>query len=358
MKLFSCQACGQILYFGNTRCERCERRLGFLPDDLTLAALEPAEGGWAPVTRPQSRYRFCANAEHDVCNWMLPSDSAETFCIACRHNRTIPDLGDPEQRLAWKKLEEAKHRLFYTLVRLHLPLDVGMSGSGERLVFDFLADPPAGPKVLTGHDNGVVVISVAEADDVEREARRKGMGEVYRTLLGHFRHEVGHYFWDLLVAGGARQEPFRALFGDEREDYAASLQRHYQNGAPAHWQDAFVSAYATTHPWEDFAETWAHYLHIVDTLETAYAFGLAITPRLDQRGDMRADVDFDAYENGSMQHIVDTWLPVSFAMNSLNEAMGQRDVYPFILTPKIVEKLSFINDLVRTPRVDGVRAVA
>ena len=353
MKLFSCQSCGQILYFANTVCERCHHRLGFLAEDVTLAALDADGEGWTQAARPGRRYKFCANAVHDVCNWLLPAESTNDLCAACRHNRTIPDIADPAHLIAWKKLEAAKHRLFYTLERLKLPLDIGMSGAGERLIFDFLADPPSGPKVLTGHDNGVIVISIAEADDAEREARRKAMGEVYRTLLGHFRHEVGHYFWDLLVAGEGRQAAFRALFGDERVDYAAALQTHYKNGPPAHWQDAFVSAYATTHPWEDFAETWAHYLHIVDTLETAYAFGLDVTPRLDERGDLHARVDFDAYTADSMQQIVDTWLPVSFAMNSINEAMGQRDLYPFILSSKIVEKLSFIHSLVHAPRPDA-----
>jgi hypothetical protein len=359
MKLFSCQSCGQVLYFGNTICERCGHRLGFLPDDLTLAALDADGDHWIAMERPGSRYKFCANAAHDVCNWLVPAGNSDAFCVACRHNRTIPDMANAEHMLAWKKLEEAKHRLFYTLERLHLPLDVGMAGPGERLVFDFLADPQSGPKILTGHDDGVIVISLAEADDAEREARRKAMGEVYRTLLGHFRHEVGHYFWDLLVAGEGRLDAFRALFGDERVDYAASLQKHYTDGPPASWQDAFVSAYATTHPWEDFAETWAHYLHIVDTLETAYAFGLDVTPRLDKRGDLHARANFDAYTENSLQRIVDTWLPVSFAVNSINEAMGQRDLYPFILSTKTVEKLSFIHDLVRAPRrIEGSQNVA
>jgi hypothetical protein len=91
-------------------------------------------------------------------------------------------------------------------------------------------------------------------------------------LLGHFRHEVGHYFWDRLVATDPHQlEEFRVLFGDDRQDYGEALKRHYDEGAPANWQDTYISMYATMHPWEDFAETWAHYLHIVDTLETAGA---------------------------------------------------------------------------------------
>ena len=177
--------------------------------------------------------------------------------------------------LPWRKLEAAKHRLFYTLLRLNLPIET-RNENPEGLAFDFLADQPAqsGPKVMTGHDNGLITIALAEADDAERERRRTAMGEPYRTLLGHFRHEVGHYYWDRLVRDEGRLDPCRAVFGDDSQDYEQALQRHYAEGAPANWQENFVSAYATTHPWEDFAETWAHYLHIVDTLEMAGAFGV------------------------------------------------------------------------------------
>jgi hypothetical protein len=215
-------------------------------------------------------------------------------------------------------------------------------------VFEFLADPPAQgtPKVMTGHDNGLITIALVEADDVEREKRRKAMGEPYRTLLGHFRHEIGHHYWDILVRDGGRLEACRAVFGDDSQEYGEALQRHYKEGPPTDWQQNFVSAYATTHPWEDFAETWAHYLHIIDTIEMARSFGVRVSPRLDDTGALHAEIDVNHYWVGDIQRIVDDWLPLTFPLNSINRCMGQPDLYPFILTPPGIAKLGFIHDLV------------
>jgi hypothetical protein len=356
MKLFECQHCGQVLYFENSRCERCRYRLGYIPEEGLLSALERTENGdWSPVGRPEHRYRFCTNAEHDVCNWLVPAGTAEPYCVACRHNATIPDLSDPRNLLSWRKIEAAKHRLFYTLLKLGLPLATHHEDPAHGLVFHFLADTPGenSPKVMTGHDNGAITVALAEADDVEREKRRNAMGEPYRTLLGHFRHEVGHHYWDLLVRDGGRVEDFRALFGDERSDYGEALKRHYAEAPPPDWQTKFVSTYASSHPWEDFAETWAHYLHIVDTLEMAAAFGLTVRARTSAGNDLTASFDIDPYEVGDIQSLVDAWLPLTFALNSLNQTMGQTDLYPFVLSPAVIGKLGFIQDLVRTgPRAE------
>ena len=197
--------------------------------------------------------------------------------------------------------------------------------------------------VLTGHDSGIITIALAEADDAEREARRTGMGEPYRTLLGHFRHEIGHHYWDLLVQGQPAQARFRALFGDETADYATALQAYYANGAPAGWPQTHISAYATAHPWEDFAETFAHYLHIVDTVEMAAAFGVRARPR---DANLAVHVDFDPYLEPDIQHIVDNWIPLASMLNNLNRAMGHPDAYPFVLTPQVIDKLGFVHDLV------------
>ena len=176
--------------------------------------------------------------------------------------------------------------------------------------------------------------------------RRTQMHEPYRSLLGHFRHEVGHYFWDVLVRDGGRLEDCRAVFGDDSQDYAAALQNHYQNGPPAGWQENYVSRYASTHPWEDWAETWAHYLHIVDTLEMASAFGITVQPRISRDETLKAVIDLDPYETAAMTDIIDAWLPLTFAMNSLNRAMGQPDLYPFVISPAVMTKLSFVHDVV------------
>ncbi len=348
MRLFQCQNCGQLLYFENVRCERCASRLGYLPPDVLLSALKPDGEAWRPFARNDVIYRFCANAQYDVCNWLVPAESSARYCTACRHNRTVPDLTVAANIPPWRKLELAKHQLFYTLLRLGLPLKNRLDDPEHGLVFDFLADTMWGPKVMTGHDNGVIVVALTEADDVERERRRVQMGEPYRTLLGHFRHEVGHHFWDILVRDAGRLEACRAVFGDDRQDYNTGLQRHYSQGTPPDWQEHFVSSYASCHPWEDFAETWAHYLHIIDALEMAGAFGMSVNPRVDTRHELAADIDFDPHEPGNFPRIVNAWLPLSFAMNSVNRCLGAPDLYPFILSPPAIEKLAFIHHTIHT----------
>jgi hypothetical protein len=349
MKLFRCQHCDQVLYFENVRCERCSYRLGYLPEPALLSALEPEGEAWRALGAPGKTYRFCANAEYGACNWLVPAESGDSFCLACRHNRTVPDLSASENLLPWIKIELAKHRLFYTLIRLRLPLVTRAEDPNEGLAFDFLGDPPegtVGPKVMTGHDNGVITIALAEADDLQREQRRAQMGEPYRTLLGHFRHESAHWYWDRLVRDGGKLDECRAVFGDDSQDYNQALQAHYANGAPADWQMNYVSAYATSHPWEDFAETWAHYLHIVDTLEMADAFGLRVRPKVDKERTLGAEINFDPYRAGEVTELTDAWLPLTFALNSLNRCMGESDVYPFILSPAVIGKLGFIHELV------------
>jgi hypothetical protein len=351
MKLYKCQICEQVLYFENMRCERCQHRLGYLPGRNILTAAEPEDEHWIAAAEPAARFRFCKNWEQGVCNWMVDAGDEEEFCLCCRHNRTIPDIAVPENRQRWQKIEEAKRRLFYTLIKLKLPCPTLKSGDPEPLVFDFLADVPgSGTKVLTGHDEGVITIALAEADDAERERRRASMREPYRTLLGHFRHEVGHYYWDKLVRDTGKLESFRALFGDDSEDYAAALQRHYEEGAPANWRENFVSAYATMHAWEDWAETWAHYLHIVDTLEMASAFGITIKPEVAEGPELAAEIDFDPHRVRRIQTLVDAWLPLTYAANSLNRSMGLPDLYPFVLSPRAIEKLGYVHRLVHAKR--------
>ncbi len=346
MKLYACQACGQLLFFENTRCERCGHQLGYLPERNVVSAVEADGAAFMPLAAQERRFRFCANAAQGACNWLVAVESEDEFCLACRHNNTIPDLNIAHNLPRWQTLEIAKHRMFYSLVRLGLPLRNREDDPEHGLEFDFRADESGAPRVLTGHDNGLITISLTETDPAEREKMRVAMGEQYRTLLGHFRHEVGHYFWDVLVRDGGKLEACRALFGDDSQDYNEALKRHYQQGAPADWQQGFISAYATSHPWEDFAETWAHYLHIVDTLETASAFGLQVRPKVPESEELRTTIDFDPYGAGAFEPLIDSWLPLTFAVNSLNRSMGQPDLYPFVLSPKVIEKLGFIHGLV------------
>lgn len=354
MRLFTCQYCSQLLYFENTSCTRCNHKLGYIAPDFELSALEPGadDHSWTALAQPGRPWRFCENATLEACNWILPDSSPDRYCAACRHNRTVPNLNDPEKMIAWRKMEVAKHRLFYQLMRLALPMPNRTDDPQGGLVFDFLADPP-GPKakkVLTGHDDGLITLALTEADDAERERRRALMHEPYRTLLGHFRHEVGHFYWDKLVRDRGLLEECRAIFGDDEADYNQALKVHYKDGAPKGWQANFVSTYATTHAWEDFAETWAHYLHIVDTLETAGAFGIEVHPSITNEPDLQAKPGIDPYQPGNFTRLIDTWLPLTFAMNSLNRSMGMPDLYPFILSAPVIHKLSFIHDLVHRAR--------
>jgi hypothetical protein len=361
MKIFQCQNCGQPLYFENTRCERCGLSLGYLPDRETISALKPDEAAsssgqavWRALA-DSSLYRYCANGAYGVCNWLIPAAVADTYCAACRHNRMVPDLSLAENVERWRALESAKHRLFYTLFQLKLPLET-QAESPSGLAFQFLADVSAtGSPVMTGHADGLITISLAEADDAERERRRHQMGEPYRTLLGHFRHEIGHYYWDRLIADTPHIDEFRRIFGDERRDYNEALQTYYANGAPADWSEHFISAYASSHPWEDFAETWAHDFHRIDTLEAAYVTGLAVNPKLPQSPG--ADFNFHPRDT-DMNRIVEAWMALTFAVNSLNRSMGLPDLYPFVLGPLAVAKLTFVQQRIRemSPPKPKVRA--
>ena len=358
MKLFQWQNCGQPLHFENTRCERCGLSLGYLPKRETISALEPhgsADGPQPQIWRALANvelYRHCANAAHDACNCFIPATASDGYCAACRHNRVIPDLSLPENLPRWRALEVAKHRLFYTLFQLRLPVET-QAENPAGLGFQFLADAgPAQSDVLTGHAGGVITINLAEADDAERERARNQMGEPYRTLLGHFRHEIAHYYWSRLIENSNRLQEFRDLFGDEQQDYAAALQKHYADGPPADWPSHFVTAYASAHPWEDFAETWAHYFHMVDTLETAHAFGLSVRPKVSRGSSFATKIDFDSH-HAEMDRIIEAWLPLTFAVNSINRSMGLPDLYPFVLAPTVIAKLTYVHDRVRAQRDRG-----
>ena len=348
MKLFACQNCGQVLHFENTVCVSCGLRLGYLPDQGTLSAVKADGANWTALACLRQLYRFCANWERSACNWLVAADAENPFCIACRHNRTIPDITQPANHARWQKIEDAKRRLFYSLIKFNLPAPTADSGDGEPLVFDFLADlPQAGARVLTGHDAGLITIALSEADDAERERMRTNLNEPYRTLLGHFRHEVGHYYWDRLIRDTGHVEDFRTVFGDERADYATALKHHYEHGPRQGWQESYISAYAASHPWEDWAESFAHYLHMVDTLEMATAFGLAVAPLPEAERRLTARFAGDPYEAPALAPLIEAWLPLSVAVNALNRAMGQPDLYPFVLSPAAIGKMEFVHDAVR-----------
>ena len=352
MRVFHCDHCRHLVFFENTRCVKCERALSYLPDLGAMGSLDPAgDGLWrSPLRLAAGRtYRLCGNyAEQDICNWAIPADDPNPLCRSCRLTRVIPDLNQDGARAAWYRLEAAKRRLIYSL--MHLGLAIVSRGDDPRrgLAFEFLADPGGGdaPPVLTGHSSGVITLSIAEVDDAERERRRLQMREPYRTVLGHFRHEIGHYYWAWLIESGPRLEPFRALFGDERADYASALRQHHDNGPPRDWQERHVTAYASVHPWEDWAETWAHYLHMTDTLEMAAACGVSLQPWLDGDPKIETAAIPGNPELASFEELMDAWLPVTYLLNNLNRGMGLPDAYPFVLSEPALAKLRFVHDTI------------
>lgn len=349
MDLFRCGQCGERLFFENSYCLSCNSEIGFDWRVRRLIALTDLENGvWQAVGDSSRLYRKCHNYEFEgVCNGLVEADSGDAFCIACQLNRTIPDLTVESNRFLWGKLEAAKRRLVYTLAQLSLPLTSKAKDRLNGLGFDFLADPDPdfgeGDRVLTGHKDGIITINLAEADDAVREQMRLNLREVYRTLLGHFRHEVGHYYWDRLVRYDPAIDSVRAVFGDERLNYSEALNFYYVNGAPSDWQLHFVSPYAASHPWEDWAETWAHYLHIIDTLDTAHAHGIQLQEK-------RRDVRVRNPVLLSMDDILIDWHALRIVLNSLNRSMGHADAYPFVISTAVATKLGFIHDWIRSRR--------
>lgn len=347
-KVWLCR-CGQSLFFRNSQCLACSAALGYQPEQSRLSSLQPGPevDTWLLDADPQAGlFRRCANLDTPAaCNWLLPAYGAGTLCVACRLNRTIPDLGVAENPERWRKVEIAKRRLVAQLVSLGLPLIAKSEDEEAGLAFDFLGVDRQGKAPMTGHANGLITLDIKEADDAYREQVRVQMHEPYRTLLGHFRHEVGHYYWDRLIANSHWLEPCRALFGDERTSYAEALDRHYQQGAPNDWSQAYVSAYATMHPWEDWAETWAHYLHMMDAVDTALGFGMSAREMDFDYQPFPLDTLYDPEHPGGPAFLsfVNAWIELAGMLNELSRSMGQPDFYPFILPPAVIAKLHFIH---------------
>ncbi|MBC8026262.1 MAG: putative zinc-binding metallopeptidase [Steroidobacteraceae bacterium] len=335
MKLFPCDNCHQTLYFENSRCVHCGVSVAYSLQESRLVQLfEPS--------------LLCRNGrDHDACNWMVTVNHDADLCVSCRLSEVIPDLSDLANDRAWRRIEAAKRRLLYTLFALQLPVVSRKERPDNGLSFHFLkgtADEP----VMTGHENGVITLNIDEADFAFRENMREKMGEGYRTVLGHLRHEIGHYYWDVMVRDAAPLRNFRALFGDESASYEDAVTRHYNEGPPANWNESFISAYATMHPWEDWAETWAHYLHMVDTLETAKSHGLSLRAPAAELGGEKIVLDDIAFFD--FESLTSGWNVVTLAMNSLNRSMGMEDAYPFVLSPTVLGKLRYVHELVQWER--------
>lgn len=357
-RIFRC-CCGRPVFFRNSQCLACGSALGYDPGRGDMLALGPAddEGVLQPLDPTRAggtaSYRRCANfAGPAGCNWLIGTHESAglRLCRACRLDRTIPDLSDPTNARWWRLAEMSKRRLVAVLIELGLPVRSRVSEDPEwGLAFDFLRSPSGGPKVITGHADGVVTLDIEEADPARRESIRELLQEPYRTVLGHLRHEVGHYYWYRLVEHSAWLEPFRRVFGDERASYVEALRRHYAQGPAADWQLHHVSAYASTHPWEDWAETWAHYLHMLDTLATAASVGVQTdTIEIEYEPFTETSLEDDSAAAGGAQFLafLNAWIALTGALNELSRSMGHPDYYPFVLSAEAVRKLHFIHRVI------------
>ncbi|MCB1390123.1 MAG: putative zinc-binding metallopeptidase [Rhodobacteraceae bacterium] len=320
MRRFQCPSCGHEVFFASTVCLSCGISLVYSPGK----GFQPSTGGAV----------HCANRAAIACNWAA---EVGELCLSCCHTTMVPDPSVDGNTERWSRIEAAKRPVIRALHHLRLPLADAQGRPAP--VFELKGDSadPAEPRVLTGHDNGTITLNIAEADDSERERMRKAMREPYRTLSGHLRHEVAHHYWDVLAAADpVRLDALRAAFGDDRRDYGAALQAHYRNGPPDDWAGRYISAYASSHPWEDFAETWAHVLHLLDGLETARAFGLVPADLPD---------DLPGLARLPMQRLAEVWIALSVALNAVNQAMGHETFYPFVLNPPVIDKMEAVRRL-------------
>ncbi|SEH82568.1 hypothetical protein SAMN04489835_4589 [Mycolicibacterium rutilum] len=336
MRDLLCPNCGQRLAFENSLCLSCGRPLGFSLDDMALLVIATGDEQDQAGFIDGDKYQLCANMHLAECNWLVEKEAVHKLCPACALTRTRPNDADTKALAAFAESEKAKRRLLAELHELKLPIIGRDEDPDYGLAFDLLSSEQE--KVFTGHENGVITLDLAEGDDVHREQLRKAMDEPYRTLLGHFRHEIGHYYYYRLVSVSEDYDnQFRELFGDPDADYQAALDRHYNDGPPPNWEQNFVSSYATMHPAEDWAETFAHYLHIRDTLDTAAAFGFAPAS---------ATIERKVLGPSGFDTIIEQWLPLSWALNMINRSMGKADLYPFVLPPPVLDKMRFIHTVV------------
>ncbi len=356
--------CGASVYFHNSKCLNCGRELGYDPDLAQVVALGMTDlpGQWTqagPSTAGRLYYR-CANFHTAAaCNWLRPANLVplggdDGLCLACSLNRTVLDVSTPHNQMLWGRIEAAKRRLVSQLLALDLPVRTlqrsPWQDSYTGMAFDLLLQEPDGKPVMTGHHAGVITLNAQEADDHYREQSRQAMQEPYRTLLGHMRHEVGHYYWNRLVMCTGWLEPFRAWFGDEQRDYTEALKLHYSVGPPPDWALRHVSAYASSHPWEDWAETWAHYLHMRDTMDTARSFGLNARDVEVDTLPFGQSALYNPHLPGAQDFLdfVNNWMRMTRVLNELSRSMGERDFYPFVLPHAAVAKLQIVHEVVTT----------
>ena len=333
MRIFRCERCDGIVPFTAQQCRDCAAPLGYSSEDRSIRVLvtTPDPATYRVGGHAQLMWR-CLNTAWG-CNWLVATTDGTGWCRSCALTRGRPDDARPQAIEAWMAAEAAKRRLVHQLDELALPVEIRSPTAPHGLVFDLVHLDDGG--VVTGHLDGVITLDLAEADDQHREVQRCQLGEPYRTVIGHLRHEIGHYYWGRLVGQTDHLGEFRRRFGDERADYAAALERHRSDGAATWDERRFVTPYAAAHPFEDWAETFAHYLHIVDALDTAIAHDLVVADRARSVRELVADHD--------MGELLEAWAPVNSAVNAIAETLGAPTVYPFEPVGEVVRKLEFVH---------------
>ena len=322
---FLCE-CGAPVSFDDEHCASCGSRIGFSPYEMKFRIISEDS---------VEQYPLCKNAtNYGVCNWIASPHAREGLCLGCQFNRFIPNLGKTENLARWKVLERAKKRLLFSLLRLGITIKPGHELRDTGLLFDFLEDqsyitPHELSSITTGYLNGVITINVLEAEPVSRVEQKVAANESYRTVLGHMRHESGHYLWSLLKNRSNLSEKFRNLFGEENANYSEALETFYQEGAQTNWPENFITHYASSHPLEDWAETWGHYLHITDGIETAKHFGLINEDPLTENFESK----------------IESWKDITIKLNEMNRSMGKEDLYPFTINDVTRQKLLFADEV-------------
>ncbi|KAA9111540.1 zinc-binding metallopeptidase family protein [Microbacterium rhizomatis] len=331
MKAYRCRVCGNPLFFENSVCVSCGTALGYSRAEGEIVPLD-ATGRY--VDTSGLVWHICRNLNLSGCTWLAPLEGGQ--CFSCDLTRTRPNDADLDGIENFPLAERAKRHLIAELDALGFPVMGRNPATGgdpvNGLAFDLLSS--TNEKVMIGHDDGIITINLAESDPAYRERVRGELDEPYRTMLGHFRHEIGHYYeWQLLEVAQRSDLLARAreLFGDERVSYQESLDRHYADGPPNGWARSYLTTYATMHPYEDFAETWAHYLHICDTVQTAAEYGLTAV----------AVGAFSRFRD----LVTGVWVPLSTALNMINRSMGKEDLYPFVIPVPVLDKLDFVASL-------------
>jgi hypothetical protein len=334
MRIFRCDHCAAIVPFAASECGRCGVALGYVPDDRRLRELSAVEStATFLVPGHEAAMWRCLNAAWG-CNWMLPAGGDSVWCRSCELTRGRPDVDRQDSIEAWMTAEAAKRRLVHELDALALPMEPRSDEAPDGLAFDLVHVP--GETGVTGHRDGIVTLDLAEADDRHREAVRRQFDEPFRTVIGHLRHEIGHHYWNRLVGQTDHLAHFRRLFGDERVDYGNALDAHYATLDGGWDEQRFVTSYAAAHPLEDWAESFAHYLHIVDATDTAAAHDLLPGTR----------VAFDLDEpcpSPEFAEILAMWQPIADAVNDIAASLGVPAVYPFAPTGIVADKLAFVH---------------